>query len=289
LYEHLPSAYGLATSPSTQNYKELCFPEDNVWPNYINENSLPPYPGGMAPYAPTSCGSTVCPVGWTCQASRNKCLPPTGTGICENKGFTKGQCKAIGCCQFRNGQCKAKSQSCNGPVDPVVTCSDPNTCCNFSCSQLKLQPGGDDGISQLNNCGKNCVVGISPDINGVKHPEVHLLSDHYYVNENPYNYDNGPLKIQGDNKNMYDRCKTFCFEEKRSDKFLFKVRKNGTVGKRKCGWLEDKSTQKKKKICRKKNLSHQGYKGAADACVDTCAPFVEQSTKHSSFLDKNEE
>ena len=229
----------------------------------------------------------MCPVGWTCQANQSKCLPPTGSDLCENRGFAKGQCKAMGCCKFVNGQCKAKSESCPKPTDPVATCSDPNACCYFSCSQLYRPDDGSEALIQLNNCGTDCVAGISPDINGVIHPEVHLLPDHYYINGEYNDYNNGPFKGQGEN--MYDRCNTFCFKEKGSDKFLFKVKKNGTVGKRKCGWLQDQSTNKKRKVCRKKNLSHQGYKAAADACMETCKPFVEQSTKHLSVLEIFEE
>lgn len=54
-YELHPSAHGLA-----RGNNDGCFPEGNVWPNFVKEKDLPPYPGGVAPYAATSCGITVC-------------------------------------------------------------------------------------------------------------------------------------------------------------------------------------------------------------------------------------
>jgi hypothetical protein len=79
-YERLPSAQELA---SDNAIAIACFPVNNVWPreDFV---TLPPYPGGQSPYAPTSCLGEVCGVGWRCNKKRG-CLPPTSKSICEGK------------------------------------------------------------------------------------------------------------------------------------------------------------------------------------------------------------
>jgi len=82
MYERLPSAQDLANDSA---FATQCFPENNVWPNFTDVATLPPYPGGQSPYAPTSCFEQVCAVGWRCNKKKRKCLPPTSRNTCEGK------------------------------------------------------------------------------------------------------------------------------------------------------------------------------------------------------------
>lgn len=95
-YKNQKTAYEISSS---------CFPEDNQWTSFTSESDLPPYPGGTAPYSPNSCGSKVCAPGWGCV--KNKCKSPTSKSMCDSR-FRKSQCKAMGCCKFKNGMCKKR-------------------------------------------------------------------------------------------------------------------------------------------------------------------------------------
>ena len=277
-YDNLPSAHELAKETSNiYDLKGQCFAKDNVWPDFIDEDILSAYPGGIAPYAPTSCGTNVCPVGWRCNPNKSKCLPPTGESICENKGYSKGQCLALGCCKYK-GTCMKKGNSCSKPKDPgISTCKNKNTCCYFSCTQLNY--AGDE-IGQINNCGYNCTTGIAPDINGLVHPELFLFPDGgYYTNGEFYNYndDEGPMNVQGSDKNMFDRCYKQCWDERKDSIFVSKILKNDHFKKKTCNFLKKKSFKTRKRYCNKDNLSRGGYKNAYLTCPITCGSSLEAS------------
>jgi len=275
-----PSETNYGSVNSAHETSDKCFPEGNVWKNFISEDSIPPYPGGQEPYASTSCnGKGICPVGWRCNKNKG-CIKPSSKKICAGRGLNKGQCLALGCCKFENSTCKegdnfacAKSED---PFTPTATCADKNTCCYFSCRALEQFDGDQTGtLGQRGNCGTGCTDSVQPDINGVKHWEVYLDKRGYYAYNERHNYndDDGPLKILGADKNMYNRCQ-HCFQEVSSDRFLVKIRKNGTLNTKTCNWLKTQKEAKKVKICKKRNISHQGYQHASSVCTDTCAPYV---------------
>jgi len=277
LYDKRPSAHELG-----QGYKEHCFAENSDWTDFVSESSLPPYPGGQAPYSPTSCGSNVCRAGWGCNKNKGTCLKPKGSSICEKQsGLSKGECLALGCCKWAGGQKKCKrrrkNNKCPLPKDPSVkkSCTDLNTCCYFDCNYLEFD--NESQIGQVGNCGPECTTGIKPDLNGVKHPELYLWPNIYITNHDQYGYDNdsGPMNIQGDDKNMFNRCMASCFTggEDMTQEFLYKIKKNGTLSIRTCGWLFSRGSTKKRTICTGNayNLSQRGYKSARIACPDTCA------------------
>jgi hypothetical protein len=70
---------------------------------------------------------------------------------------------------------------------------------------------------------------------------------------------------------MYNRCKNQCFTQIETSRFLLNIRKkNGTLAKKTCRWLEGQKIAKQKRICMKKNISTQGYEHASIVCPDTC-------------------
>jgi len=278
-YEGKPSAHEIG---SNDDGKEECFAKDaqgNIWTNRKGEDFLPPYPGGKAPYSPTSCGNKVCPVGWRCL--NNKCKPPSGKSMCVNKGFNKGKCLAIGCCKWKNGTCLKRNNICKKPVDPSKSsaCTNKKTCCYFPCNKLDLAHDNTE-IQHNENCGPHCTLGVTPDINGFTHWEFYLWSDGYYSGHEFYNFDDdsGPLNIQGPNKNMFDRCYQQCFvgKEDASQKYLFKVKSDDTLLLKTCDNLKKQKFHKRKLVCTSNahNLSTQGYKPAKEMCPETCAPFM---------------
>eukprot|EP00550_Attheya_septentrionalis_P003205 CAMPEP_0198286700 /NCGR_PEP_ID=MMETSP1449-20131203/5698_1 /TAXON_ID=420275 /ORGANISM="Attheya septentrionalis, Strain CCMP2084" /LENGTH=823 /DNA_ID=CAMNT_0043984485 /DNA_START=392 /DNA_END=2864 /DNA_ORIENTATION=+ len=183
--------YPSMTNSYATNYKatelfELtwysCFSESTKWPE--RPHQIAAYPGGIVPYAAAaSCGDEVCQVGGSCIS--NKCEPPRFPA----------------------------------PADPAspFKCNDPATCCFWPCSRLKLEHGGTQ-ISQEGNCGGGCTVGIVPDTNGREHFDLYMLSDVYYSGGEVYNYEEGPLKVDG--QNMFERCKNKCFTENPATKFI---------------------------------------------------------------------
>ena len=214
-YELHPSAHGLASRAVDRE----CFPSGNVWPTFVKELDLPPYPGGMAPFSVMSCGSSVCRPGWLCDENRNECIEPTGKDMCEGYGYTKEQCDGVGCCKYRNGGCKSKnkyrSTACPPPGNKQQwTCSDLESCCYWPCRRLTDdRSSGREQIGQVGNCGLGCQEEILADINGVKHPQLFLLHDGYRSNGTFHSYEsNGPLQVDGSNKNMYKRCLAECFD-----------------------------------------------------------------------------
>lgn len=291
-YEYLPTAYDVGNN---------CFPEGNIWTSFTDKSVLPVYPGGTAPYSANSCGSKICAPGWICKEIENRCEPPTSKSMCEGHGYSKSQCDAIGCCKFKVGVCKTNSITCPLPTMPDGVewkCNDKSTCCYWPCDRLTLDHGGTQ-LGQSGNCGYECTGGIRPDVNGVVHPELFLWKTTYYTNGENYAYDNpnGPIKIEGSDKNMFNRCHAACFSggggggDDPDAKFLFKLRKNNVMMIKKCKWLMRKPDKKIKKICtsNKYNLSKGGYKPAPDVCVDTCGPYLsEESTEkvtHTNIID----
>jgi hypothetical protein len=295
LYDALPSAYEVTDS---------CFGSQSTpWPNFIDENSLSPYPGGQEPYAATSCYSFgVCPSGYKCNKKKG-CLPPKGGSLCKQQN-DKGRCDAIGCCKWkrRGNKCvrkksrrrrkkRKKSGTCKAPQDPgKATCDDPATCCFFSCDAIKLE-FDESQWSQEGNCGCSCKTGIPTAFDGKQYPELFLVQDAYYSGCEVYGYDDpsGPLQIEGDNKNMFDRCKSSCNGD--GAIFLKEVRKkDGKLIKKNCQWLKKKSNEIKKKICTQETLSTQGYKAAKDVCHSICdAFFVESSSAAAATIQLSEE
>jgi len=275
-HQFSPTAHEIVS----QEKEFKCFVEGNVWPSFVNENLLPSYPGGQSPFAPTSCfDKGVCPVGWRCHVDKG-CIRPTSKKICENKGFNRGQCDAMGCCKFVNGICKKrKKKICPRrkiPNNNVLKCEDQDTCCYFACSALELDKETRDQFDQVGNCGKDCTVGVLADVNGVKHPQLYISKDDYYINEKGYGYDdiNGPLYVSN-SMNMHDRCFNQCVAsvDDLKSKFLLKIKSNsGKLVTKKCKWLQNLNNVKRKKICIKNNLSTQGYKHAAEVCKGTCGP-----------------
>lgn len=282
-FNDLATAHELA---SLGNGFYKCFPADSsLWPTFTNEATLPPYPGGQAPYAPTSCHDFgVCPVDWRCDKNRG-CLPPTGRQTCENKGFSRGQCEAMGCCKWDPSQSggdkciRQQEWACPKPEDKTTDgakCDDQETCCYFGCNSLELS---DDGLQfgQKGNCQKDCKIGIAPAYNGVIYEEVFLLPDMYYTNEAGYAYGMGPLEIQGRNKNMFERCSNVCLGDQEDDPtavFLKNIRrKDGKVMKKTCKWLKNRSDKQQRRFCRG-TLATQGYKPAKDVCTDICANYM---------------
>ena len=264
-YDSLQSAHELAASVELQ---EECFAEGNIWPEFIAEKNVAPYPDGMAPYATTSCGNTVCPVGWKCK--NGKCKSPKSTDICQNS-YSEGQCNAHGCCKYKKGKCKKKGTSCPAPKDPGLSkCSDKNTCCYFSCNHLEYEG---DQISQNTNAG------ISPYINGVVHSELYLVTDGYYSGGEYYGYDDpkGAIDIKGDDKNMFDRCFNACWVEDPKAVFLSSINKNDVLITKTCSWLKKQSKKKRNTYCDMNNLSKGGYKNAYLTCPDTCESSVVSS------------
>lgn len=280
-YKFPSTAYEVAASTGNK-----CFPEGEPWTSFISEDMIPEYPGGTIPYSANSCGSKICAPGWRCKEKESKCMPPTGKDMCEDKGYSKSQCSAIGCCKFRAGVCKKNSVKCPPPTMPDTgnkwKCQDKKTCCYWPCSQFTLDYDGTQ-LSQIGNCGYDCTVGIGPDVNGVVHPEFYLWEDIYLTNGEQYMYDSedGPLQIQGTKKNMFDRCNDACFKdgggpkENANAKFLLKL-KNGNLLVKQCKWLTKKNNKKIKLVCmgNKYNLSKGGYEPAFKICVDTCGPYL---------------
>lgn len=104
-------------------------------------------------------------------------------------------------------------------------CTDKSRCCYFPCERLTLDHDGTQ-LGQVGNCGKNCTDGIVPDLNGVVHWELYLWKDTYYSAHNNYPYGDGPMVIDGEDKNMWDRCYKQCFAPSDcvSGKYLLEVR-----------------------------------------------------------------
>ncbi len=281
-YDIRASAHELGQS---NNRYEHCFVDNAPWTDFVPESSLPPYPGGQAPYSPTSCGSNVCPVGWRCNNNKGRCVKPLGSTICEEQsGLSKGECLALGCCKWKRGRCVRKDSRRNrcplprGDPNKSKGCTDLNTCCYFDCNAIKHVKDGDkDVFVQEGNCGYGCTSGIKPDVNGIVHPELFLLMHGYYTDGEFYTYENdaGPLNVQGDEKNMVNRCMDSCMKEQPEQKFLYKLKPNDTLMTKTCGWLSQRSFKVKRKCCTDNtyNLSQRGYKSARIACPDTCAEF----------------
>jgi len=93
-------------------------------------------------------------------------------------------------------------------------CTDKTTCCYFPCDRLTLDHDGTQ-LGQVGNCGENCIDGIVPDLNGVVHWELYLWKSTYFSGSVNYAYGNGPLEIEGPDKNMWDRCYSQCFADDR--------------------------------------------------------------------------
>jgi len=275
-YNIISSAHELGEG----NDKEYCFAKNSDWTKFRSKSSLPPYPGGQAPYSPTSCGSQVCRVGWRCNKQKNKCSPPTGISICEKQSdLSKGKCLALGCCKWKGGKClkKSKKNKCPKPRDPKQRCTDLKTCCYFACDKLSFDWEGQ--IGQVTNCGYQCTGGIKPDLNGDVHPQLYLTPEHYSTNHESYAYDEGPMKIQGEDKNMYNRCFKSCFQEEEDDpkqKFLYKIGRDDTLLLKTCGWLSNRKKWQRRSVCTENayNLSQRGYKSARIDCPATCKEFL---------------
>eukprot|EP00592_Proboscia_alata_P008002 CAMPEP_0194353762 /NCGR_PEP_ID=MMETSP0174-20130528/2011_1 /TAXON_ID=216777 /ORGANISM="Proboscia alata, Strain PI-D3" /LENGTH=847 /DNA_ID=CAMNT_0039122437 /DNA_START=193 /DNA_END=2736 /DNA_ORIENTATION=+ len=277
-----PSETSYATLPSAHdllNSDEKCFAQDDVWTNFVLEESLPSYPGGQSPYSPTSCGSKVCSVGGICNA-KNKCKAPKSKSMCEgNQGITRGKCEALGCCKWKKGECRKNGNECQKPSDPnVFNCPDINTCCYFDCKYLTLDHNGAQ-LGQVGNCGYDCTSGIAADTNGVVHPELYLWPEKYIENGKFYDYDIGPLDVQGADKNMFDRCYNKCFDpvnDNADDKYIHKIKNDDRMLLKTCDYLSKQSEKKKKKYCSDNhfNLSTRGYFSARIACPKTCSPYT---------------
>jgi hypothetical protein len=173
------------------------------------------------------------------------------------------------------GACQKEEYLCPTPVDPNAqqTCKDDNTCCYFSCNKLTLDD--DTQIGQADNCGGSCTFGIMPDINGVVHPELFLMPNGFYTDGEWYNYDQeGPMNIQGTDKNMFNRCKDQCWGEASTTQFLLRIEdEDGRLVKKSCDWLATRENWEKRTVCtaNRYNLSTQGYESASLACPETCA------------------
>lgn len=129
-----PSETDFGALPTAHKSGSWCFPITFRWTDFVNEASLPPYPGGQMPYASTTCHNHgVCPADWRCHKTKG-CLQPTGISICQEKGFSRGQCEALGCCTWNAGlsgdKCVKQSDGvCKKPVDPKwKECDDQETC-----------------------------------------------------------------------------------------------------------------------------------------------------------------
>lgn len=88
-------------------------------------------------------------------------------------------------------------------------CTDKTECCYFPCERLRLD--NDAQIGQVGNCGGDCTDGIVPDLNGVKHWELYLWKTGYYSMHSFHSYDSGPMEIEGNDQNMFNRCYNQCF------------------------------------------------------------------------------
>lgn len=280
-----PSETGFGRLPTAHESGSECFPTASRWTNFVDEASLPPYPGGQMPYASTTCHNHgICPADWQCNKEEG-CLPPTGGSICQQKGFERGQCEALGCCKWNPGlsgdKCVKQSDGvCNKPLDPnidIAKCDDQETCCYFSCNDLELQHSGNQ-YGQRGNCGKDCTIGISPAYDGKVYPELYFFpTGGYHTNHEQYKYGEGPLNIQGANKNMFERCSNTCDGSSDESTFLKNLRpKDGVLIKKTCGWLRSRKTKQKRKICtnHKFSLATQGYKPARDVCTAICAAYM---------------
>ena len=281
-----PSETGFGRMPTAHESNSQCFPTTFRWTNSVNEASLPAYPGGQMPYASTTCHNHgICPADWRCNKKRG-CLPPTGGSICQQKGYSSGQCEALGCCKWNpdlsGDKCVKQSDGvCNKPLDPNIEynsakCDDQETCCYFSCNVLERQRDGEQ-IGQKGNCGYDCTSGIAPAYDGKVYPELYFLPTFYWTNGGQYRYDEGPLNIQGTNKNMFERCSNACAGNDDASMFLKNVRpKDGILIKRTCGWLRSRKTNQKRKICTnpKFSLATQGYKPARGVCIDICDSYM---------------
>jgi hypothetical protein len=244
-----------------KSWGDTCFSESTRWPE--RQHQIAPYPGGIAPYAATSCGNAVCEIGWSCVF--NQCLPP----------------------------------SANIPPDPGrhFKCKDPATCCYLPCRGLQLDQGGTQ-ISQEGNCGNDCTVGILPDKDGIVHPEVYMYSEGYYTKGIwYYNGEDGPLKVDG--QGMFDRCKNKCFTEDSTAIFIMpgtttssrirnrrglltrrprrkrrprRRRKKKTNTLKTCGWLNQQPQKVIKRICTlpENYYFKDGYEPARIVCVKVC-------------------
>jgi len=286
-YKATPSAYSAGSG---------CFPEGNVWTDFTDEGLLPPYPGGVAPYSANSCGSAVCAPGWKCNEDESKCIPPTSKDMCQGHGYSRSQCNAIGCCVYKSKKrkCKKKRKIVTCPI-PIIqsdtqwSCCDMKTCCYWPCEELVVIHNGNN-IAQISNCGEDCTTNILPDVNGYVHWELYLAKGGYTSGHKPYQYGKGPLKLDGPNLNMFDRCNDECFAggdvcpvcrdeagvcptENPEAKFLL-TPKQGT---RKCKWLMKKTDSQIKKVCtltKYNNLSKWGYESSSQVCRETCKPFL---------------
>jgi len=91
-------------------------------------------------------------------------------------------------------------------------CSDKKICCYYPCDKLYLSHDHSE-IGQEGNCGFGCTDGLVPDLNGVVHTQLYFMHDYYWADHNIYDYydEDGPMKIEGSDKNMFDRCFDQCF------------------------------------------------------------------------------
>mmetsp|Transcript_4514 Transcript_4514/g.9479 ORF Transcript_4514/g.9479 Transcript_4514/m.9479 type:complete len:132 (+) Transcript_4514:72-467(+) len=93
----------------------------------------------------------------------------------------------------------------------VEFCDDVNTCCYWPCHQVVHDHDGTE-VGLKGNCGYNCFKG-DPDIWGTIHPQFYMWHYGYMENHVRYKYGdvNGPLRIEGEDRNMYTRCVNACF------------------------------------------------------------------------------
>ena len=92
------------------------------------------------------------------------------------------------------------------------SCSNDKKCCYYPCDKIQFS-ADESQFDQIGNCGLDCTDGLVPDLNGVVHTQLSFMYDNYWANGRAYNYDDvdGPMKIKGSNKNMFDRCYNQCF------------------------------------------------------------------------------
>ena len=100
----------------------------------------------------------------------------------------------------------------------------------------------------------------------------------YYENGEFYSFGTGPLQIEGNDKNMFNRCKQECFSaDKPKAKFLFKVKGKKKV-RRQCSWLRNQNKKRQRRIClfpQYHLFRGKKWKPASRVCRDICRPFME--------------
>ena len=97
-------------------------------------------------------------------------------------------------------------------VESEYSCTDKKTCCYYPCDKIELSADKSQ-FDQIANCGFECKDGLVPDLNGDVFTQLYFFRDYYYADHNSFFYDNvnGAMKIEGSNKNMFERCFNQCF------------------------------------------------------------------------------